>query len=338
MAEIIAAENTAERHELNRLLYVAMTRARDRLYIAGFMGKKSLPAGCWYELARSALAPDASLTGDPVYRNSSEQIAAHEKPRTDYEDENVASEIPLWASEQAPREPQLSIPLAPSRLAPYETDESGEALPKQPPRDTFAEPNPPSPAHFAHGGREDSRFLRGTLTHALLQHLPALDPKSWPNAAKIFVRSRGKGLSAKIQSSIVSETLRVLDDDHFAPIFGPLSRAEVPIVASIPNPSGRGPALKITGQIDRLADTGRDVLIVDYKTNRPPPEDPAKVADVYVYQLAAYRLAIAEIFPDRAIRAAILWTETPRLMEISAELLDTYSSKLWELNIGRLDV
>jgi ATP-dependent helicase/nuclease subunit A len=152
------------------------------------------------------------------------------------------------------------------------------------------------------------------------------------------VRSRGKGLSAKIQSSIVSETLRVLDDDHFAPIFGPLSRAEVPIVASIPNPSGRGPALKITGQIDRLADTGRDVLIVDYKTNRPPPEDPAKVADVYVYQLAAYRLAIAEIFPDRAIRAAILWTETPRLMEISAELLDTYSSKLWELNIGRLDV
>ncbi|MEL6423510.1 MAG: double-strand break repair helicase AddA [Pseudomonadota bacterium] len=36
--------------EYRRLLYVAMTRARDRLYIAGYRGKNSPPKDCWYHL------------------------------------------------------------------------------------------------------------------------------------------------------------------------------------------------------------------------------------------------------------------------------------------------
>lgn len=93
----------------------------------------------------------------------------------------------------------------------------------------------------------------------------------------------------------------------------------------------------ITGQIDRLAVVGEEVLIVDYKTNRPPPSEAAGVAEAYLYQLAAYRLAVQQIFPGKSVRAAILWTDGPRMMPIPSTMLDERQSRLWELNPGLLD-
>ena len=226
------------------------------------------------------------------------------------------------------REPQLTMPLAPSRLAPYETDAEGDPARAPSPVDKLAEPPPLTPAALA----DQSRFLRGTLTHALLEHLPGFAPATWPKIAKGFIAERGAGLSGRTQTSIVSEALAILADPVFAPLFGPGSSAEVPIVAEIPRPKGDGPALRLTGQIDRLIDNGREVLIVDYKTNRPPPTSLEKVADAYIYQLAAYRLALASIFGDKPVRAAILWTDGPRIMEIPAELLDRYANRLWTLD------
>ena len=88
--------------------------------------------------------------------------------------------------------------------------------------------------------------------------------------------------------------------------------------------------LRLTGKIDRLVKTDRSVLILDYKTNRPPPADPQSVADAYLFQLAAYRLGVGRIFPGMKIEAAILWTDGPRLMKMPADLLDTFQSRLWE--------
>jgi ATP-dependent helicase/nuclease subunit A len=225
------------------------------------------------------------------------------------------------------------MPLAPSRLAPYETDDTGEPSPSPRPPSEIAEPPPPSPASAA----GDSRFLRGTLTHALLEHLPLLDPKTWPKAAKSFVAERGAALSARHRASIVSETLAILNDATFAPLFGAESRAEVPIAAVIPRPHGNGPALRLTGQIDRLAEVGDAVLIVDYKTNRSAPRELADVAPVYLYQLAAYRLAVAEIFKGKTVRAALLWTDGPWIMEIPSATLDSYATRLWDLDPASLD-
>src|SRR5690606_2703830 len=129
----------------------------------------------------------------------------------------------------------------------------------------------------------------------------------------------------------------VLRDPTFAPLFGPTSRAEVPITALIPRPNGKGPALRLSGQIDRLVEIAGEVLIVDFKTNRPPPRQPEQVALAYIYQLVAYRLALQEIYPGRTIRAALLWTDGPRLMEIPARILDTAASQLWDLEAARLD-
>ena len=340
-----ASLDAKDDEERDRLLYVAMTRARDRLYIGGFEGKSGRATGCWYDLIEDALKPvltqHVSADGSSVGRLASQQEAAPEKPKVELTALHAAAEPPAWANRLAPREPQLAVPLAPSRLAPYESDEAtGEPLPAEVPPDRLSEPAEasPLPSKASLASDDGSRFLRGTLTHALLQHLPALEPATWKKAAQMFVAARGVGLPKKVQNSICNETLAILSDPRFAPLFGPDSQAEVPIVAEIPRPKGQsGPPLRLTGQIDRLAVTADSVLIIDYKTNRRAPAGVADVADVYLYQLAAYRLALSLIFNDKTIKAALLWTESARILEIPQNTLDRYATQLWTIDAARLD-
>jgi len=340
LGRIVDARGTLrqrEREERNRLLYVAMTRARDRLYVAGFEGKNGIEPGSWYELIRSGL--DGVLEGitdregRSLLRLAAPQTAPPEQPRSAPSDRLVAAEPPAWSTAPAPREPQLSIPLAPSRLAPYDHDDQGEPLAAPQPLDLRAEPGAVSPSGLADTGR----FLRGTLTHALLEHLPSFEKGTWAKAAKAFLAERGRGLPERTLRSIAREVQAVLADPAFAPVFGPESQAEVPLVAVIPRPAGSGPPLRLTGQIDRLAVLGDAVLIVDYKSNRVAAATLEQVAPVYLYQLAAYRMAVAEILPGKSVRAALLWTQGPRLMEIPQETLDTYAAGLWRLDQASLD-
>jgi ATP-dependent helicase/nuclease subunit A len=329
--------------ESNRLLYVAMTRTRDRLIVAGFEGKRGRGKGCWFDLVCAGLEVDPDAAGDdPVLWRLDEAqadgVAPDAKAKDAAEDVSPVAR-PAWAETAAPREKSLSIPLAPSRLAPYETDDAGEPSTDEPARDPLAEPaaSPPVVAKGDGAGLAGDRFLRGTLTHALLEHLPGIAAKARTKAAAVYLEARAEHLPERTRKSIAKEALAILADPAFGALFSAASRAEVPLVAEIPNPSGRGPALKLTGQIDRLAETDDAVLIIDYKTNRAAPASVEDVAPVYLYQLAAYRLALAEIYPDKPVRAALLWTEVPQLMEIPPAILDRYAAGLWSLDAASLD-
>ncbi len=291
-----------EKEERNRLLYVAMTRPRDRLIIAGFEGKRARPDDCWFNIVCDALGVAADAPGDHLilYREvepQGESVAPDAKKKDTTEDV-PAQARPAWADTAAPREKSLSVPLAPSRLAPYDTDDAGEPVAAEPPSDPLGEPAAPSPVRAKGGGAglEGDRFLRGTLSHALLEHLPGIDAAKRAKAAAAYLEARAGHLPQKTRQSIATEVLAIVDDPEFRALFVADSRAEVPIVAEIPPPSGRGPALKLTGQIDRLAVTDDAVLIIDYKTNRAAPSNVEDVAPVYLYQLAAYRLALQEIY------------------------------------------
>ncbi len=108
-------------------------------------------------------------------------------------------------------------------------------------------------------------------------------------------------------------------------------------MAEIEVPGGKGRKLRLTGQIDRLVRLGHEVLIVDYKTNRPPPRRAEDVAEAYTLQLAAYRLAVRQIFQEVRVRAAVLWTDGPDIMEIPADLLDAQQARLFALETLNLD-
>jgi len=214
----------------------------------------------------------------------------------------------------APRVEARNVPLAPSRLAPLETEEgSGVAAPTE---------ASPSPRQLGTG----NRFLRGTLTHALLQHLPGIEAKRRRAAAKAFLAARGSELPAQVRASIADEVMAILEHPQFAPVFGSGSVAEAPIAAEIALPSG--PPVRIAGQIDRLLASGGTVTIIDYKTNRPPPTELAGVPETYLLQLAAYRLAVKKIYATASVAAALLWTDGARLMAIPSDLLDDHEKAI----------
>ena len=331
------AAEQRETEERNRLLYVALTRARDRLYVAGFEGTRGRDRGCWYDLIVEALAPTLAeardRNGHLVRRLEAGQAAQHEATKETISGDPDPLPPPDWARKPARQERDLAIPFAPSRLAPLETDAEGDPVdtPSAPRR--TSEQRAPGPVAMADG----HRFARGLLTHGLLQYLPALDRRGWKAAAQRFVALRGAGLPQRTRDSIVAETLAVLTDPAFAAVFGPESRAEVPIVAEIACPGEKDRRLRLTGQIDRLVRVGRDILIVDYKTNRPPPRRVEDVAEAYTLQLAAYRVAVRQVFGAATVRAALLWTDGPRIMEIPADVLDNAEKRVFTVDRASLD-
>jgi ATP-dependent helicase/nuclease subunit A len=326
----------AETEERNRLLYVALTRARDRLYVAGVEGQRPVPPNCWYNLVKDGLEGQLrgveAADGRAVWRLQSAQTAEPERAKAREGTSAAFAPLPGWVRSRAPREPLLTMPLVPSRLAPLEMEAEDGARGASRGRRRIPEEPPVLPPVLL---ADDSRFLRGTLTHALLEHLPGLPRERRRAAAETFLASRAAQLPRRIREDIAAETLAVLDDAALAPLFGPGSRAEVAIAAEIPHPAGG--VLRLAGKVDRLVHTGHDVRIVDYKTNRPPPAAVAGIPEAYLLQLAAYRLGVARIFPGMPVRAAILWTDGPRIMEVPDAALDGCEQRLWQLDPASLD-
>jgi len=161
---------------------------------------------------------------------------------------------------------------------------------------------------------------RGTLVHRLLQSLPDIAAERRREAALAHLARNADGWSEEDRQALAESTLALIADARFAPVFASGSRAEVSIVGRLERPAGR-PAL-VSGQIDRLVVTESEVLIVDFKTNHAPPGRPEDAPRGYVRQLALYRSVLGRLYPQRAVRAALLWTETAELMEISVPALE----------------
>jgi ATP-dependent helicase/nuclease subunit A len=298
------AARHAQSQEYRRLLYVAMTRAEDRLYVCGYNTKKTAPEGCWYELVHQGLSgiaeeqtfdaardlPKDGWQGTALVLESPQRTAA--KP--DSEDAGAAPDagpLPDWA--QGPPEPE---PAPPRPLAPSRAPE--------------AEPPVRSPL----SGDGGVAYQRGRLIHRLLQTLPDLPADRRRQAGWNYLRSPSHQLADADAEAILEETLRIVEDPAFQHLFGPDSRPEVPLVGLLDR--GLGPEAA-SGQIDRLAVTHEAVVIVDYKTNRPPPETPEAVPQVYRDQLATYRRLVRRIWPDRRVETWLLWTDGPRLMQVT---------------------
>jgi len=301
------ARNAAIRkqeQEYRRLLYVALTRAEDRLYICGWETRKKPEAGNWYELVEKALAGaamDMDLTAlSPAgwdgtgYRLSVAQEAETEKPKTTGVVFGEAATPPDWARRPPPTEKSPPSPLIPSRP---EEDEPATVSPV--------------------GGADAGRFKRGLIIHKLLQSLPEVAPARRDEAAKAFLARPVQGLEKAAQAEIAAEVLAILTNPEFAPLFSSGSRAEVPI-------AGRIGDTVISGQVDRLVVEEDRVLVVDYKSNRPPPGDSQSVPAIYLRQMAAYRAVLTRIWPGREVSCALLWTVGPHMMPLPDTLLDQW--------------
>jgi ATP-dependent helicase/nuclease subunit A len=161
------------------------------------------------------------------------------------------------------------------------------------------------------------RFRRGDLIHRLLQILPDLPPGGWAEGAASLL-ARERDLSAAQRAEMAAAALSVLQDSRFAELFGPGSRAEVAIAGSADAlPAG----LKVSGRIDRLVVLPGRVLVADFKTSRPSPARIEEADPVYLRQMAIYAAVLRDVFPGRAVEAALIWTDGPKLMPVPENLL-----------------
>ncbi len=297
----------ARDREYRRLLYVALTRAEDRLYVTGWRGKKSASAGGWYELIEKGAEKIAKpvefvpLVGDGDNWVGQSLVLATEQGEKGKRDRErsagpPAPKLPDWAHKPPQAEPDPPTPLAPSQ--------AGEA-------DAMGEPPVLSPI----GAEETRRFRRGLLVHRLLQVLPELPAESWGNAAAALLKRWARELTDEDRRKLADETLAVLRTPGLADLFGPDGRPEVPV-------AGRIGKRIVAGQVDRLVVRPDAVIIVDYKTNRPPPSRAEDVPMGYVRQMAAYRAVIRRVYPGRPVRCALLWTDGAFVTMLPDALLD----------------
>lgn len=281
-----------EDQEYRRLLYVALTRAEDQLYIGGYQGKKKMIEESWYKYIESAFktVKDAQVKVD-----NDVEIKIFSNPATDKADKEQELQFkttknfdtPDWLHQPIPEEDTPPRPLSPSRPS----DEEVATL---------------SPLANA----QNNRFKRGNITHKMLQILPDVPTDLRQAKATQYVSQKSFDLSKDVQADIVKEVMNILNHEKFAPIFGEGSIAEAPITGLI-----NGNKL-VSGQIDRLLITDNDIFIIDYKSNRPSPDDAKDIPKIYYNQMKTYADVMQEIYPKHKIKAALLWTDSCHLMEI----------------------
>ncbi len=270
--------------EYRRLLYVALTRAEDRLYICGFSNSEKIAVDSWYNICRQYLVP----TDYPTAEKWAAEVPALLSP-PEAENKVISRSpqaLPTWLYENATPESPLAKPYTPSKpLA--EDDELDSSSPLQ----------------------DNGRFYRrGTLIHKLLQFLPA-NTGDKRAVMREFLHSTAAELSAKQQNQIIEEVATLLENPQYAEIFGPASRAEVPIMGEV---GGK----IISAQLDRLIVLPDKVIVVDFKTNRPAAQTLKETPPAYVAQLGVYADLLRRIYPQKTVEAYILWTNLPHLMRV----------------------
>ncbi len=298
IAERIEEDRRRAEEEHWRLLYVALTRAEDMLFVGGALGLgETVPhPDSWHAQVATALAGlGATLAPDPlwgeviVYANGVQAPPAEPaKPPPP-----ALAAVPAWARALPAPEPAPPRPLSPSQLA----------------ADDVASP-PPSKA-MADAAR------KGTLLHKLFERLPAVPAAQRGDAARRWLARQARDLDEPERAALAAKALAVIGHPDFAELFGPDALAEAPIAAVV------GTAV-IAGKVDRLLIQPQRIQIIDFKTGLSVPADAAGVSAYHVKQMAAYAAALRRIFPGRTIEAALLFTEVARLIVLPEELLQAH--------------
>ncbi|MBB5660750.1 double-strand break repair helicase AddA [Brevundimonas halotolerans] len=282
-----------------RLLYVGLTRARDRLIVTGryASNRKLENLKAWWAPILSAferlegVREVKTATGEARRYGADPVAMARTAAPAD-----AVPPPPAWLT-TAPRAEAPERRMAPGRM------------------EDAARTPAPSPLSRVGGGL--GRWRRGELIHRLLERLPDVAPDR-RGAAAVALLAGEPDLEAAQKAEMAAAALGVLDDARFAEVFGPASRAEVALSGSAPElPAG----VVVSARLDRLVVTPRRVLVIDFKTNRPAPDRVEDADPAYVRQLAIYWAVLRRLYPERTVEAALVWTDGPRLTPVPESLM-----------------
>ncbi len=291
---IEAAER--ERREHWRLLYVAMTRAEEQLVIAGSLGAKktAAPEQSWHSVVERALSGlGADRREDPRWGTivGWGQLPVPGK-RAVEADGAAVLDRPAWLDRAAPAEARPPRPLAPSSLGP----------------DTLAKPPPSAELKAA--------AERGVRLHALFERLAPLPASQRVAAGQAWLLRQDV-----TDLSLVDEVIAIMDEARFAPLFGPGGLAEVPLAGVIDG-------VVVSGTADRIVVRDDEVDVIDFKTGRRAPTTFDTIPIAHLRQMSAYAAVLTQVFPDRPVRALLLYTAGPIMFDLPADLLERHKPRL----------
>lgn len=301
VADLVESLEVRQREERSRLLYVALTRAKDRLLIAGWRTRQSGARSeqSWHGLVSRAL-------------NGIDGVIDLEKP-TWSDDEAVrclrrGTVVPREAMTRPVANAKRALPLWVKPLPP----ELARRRLTSPSRMSDEDPPAVSP-------RESVARARafGIELHRLLHQLAELPAFEREQALTRSIQSLAGDLDEPALAALGRQVRDVLDLPALAPVFGPGSRGEQPII-------GRIGDVVVSGQIDRLAVIEDAVIMVDFKSGRAPAAGINDTPRPYLRQLAAYASLLERIYPGREVRATLVWTSVPEVTHIPPALLQSY--------------
>ena len=290
--------------EYNRLLYVAMTRAEDRLYVCGWRSKLEPSELCWYLQIKQALQEvgEKFALDDALLENftntkgwrlvTKQQLCQVEQVANEVQhNDELPGQLPLWAKRQATHQATTQELQRPSQLQ----DSHGE------------------PALSPLTMQKSAPMNRGTIIHKLLQYLPDVPPTQRELSCRNYLARYWQNDITAVEE-LTQEIMQILNDPSFAAVFAPGSYAEVSLINKT---SDR----RLSGQVDRLVVTPHEVLVVDYKSDRTVADRSDKFPEKYLRQLQAYRECLLRLYPNHRIRCALLWTSIPRMDVVPEEMI-----------------
>lgn len=272
--------------EYRRLLYVALTRAEDILFICGYTNYQNINKNSWYAICEKAMKEKCITDEDENIVNEMPELA-ETKIKKKYFVQQLSLEPEKWIEAIPEEENSLAKPYTPSNME--NNDE---------------EPDSVSPLE-----ENINYYRRGSLIHKILQFLPANNSDKAQIIGE-YINKNAADFSDNDKAQIKKEILELLAKEEYAPIFGADSRAEVPVF-------GEEGGKVISAQIDRLVVQDDKIIIVDFKTNRPAKKTLEETPKAYITQLNTYKSLIGKIYPNRHIETYILWTNEARLMRVS---------------------
>lgn len=266
-----------EFQEYIRLLYVAMTRAEDHLIICGYNNKKSLPANCWYELAKQAMI---SLKADRVddkyiYQESTPQYVMNADRKVVPDTQNIIQFTPLNFDIQQYLNANNNI----DQIQVVDQDNYISPL------------------------KSTKNIEYGIIFHKILE-----DAIKIGDLSKIHLHPLIKTLNSSEQTRMLASIKGLQKNVKFTQLLDGEVKTELSI--------GINNEVLDIGRVDLLVFKEKTVHIVDYKTDKQPSHTLNEIPDNYKSQLESYKTAITTIFPDHSCRKYILWLENSTLQEL----------------------
>ena len=321
--ERFAAIKRSAEEEYRRLLYVAMTRAADRLIVCGYRGIReprephwhAMIAGALKEEAREFIGEDGEITEWRWQSIDTREGRTRERPMIESvaEDRTADIETPAWLTRDAEREAATPRPLSPSAALALK----GKPVPDFP-EGSDAQGSPSSEAGVSAEERR-AAMERGVAVHRLLQMLPDTDPGAREDLAARWLERQFPDWTTVARDEALGEAMRLIGEPRLAPLFAPGSRAEAAIAGNV---AIGGRDVLVSGQIDRLALHEHEIVLADYKTNRFVPEGPDQVGEAYLLQMALYRALLRQIYPDRQVRCLLIWTRDGTIHELDNDTME----------------